>query len=42
MLAYKIKNLNVNPVRGLEIKILACPSKGYDSYLMPCCLAVCL
>ena len=29
MLAYKIKDLNVNPVRGLEIKILSCPSKGY-------------
>ena len=28
MLAYKIKDLNMNPVRGLEIKILACPSKG--------------
>lgn len=39
MLAYKIKDLNMNPVRGLEIKILACPSKGYYSYLMPCCLA---
>ena len=28
MLAYKIKDLNMNPVRGPEIKILACPSKG--------------
>lgn len=28
MLAYKIKDLNVNPVRGLEIKVLSCPSGG--------------
>lgn len=35
MLAYKIKDLNVNPVRGPEVKMLACPSKRFDPYSMP-------
>jgi hypothetical protein len=30
--ACKIKDLNVNPVKGSEIKVFACSSKGYYSY----------